>query len=117
MQSPPLPQRRLAPEWPRQPKLLSEGNKRHNHASCLDGLDIDRAFGMGATQHYQPRTHDRAKKWSHATHVRRQPGLVAKLFAYLVALERGLTPERRVSDDRLSVGGRPIRNFDDRFLR
>jgi penicillin-binding protein 1A len=58
----------------------------------------------------------RAKEWNHTTQARRQPGSVAKLFVYLAALERGLTPERRVSDDRLSVGGRPVRNFDDRYL-
>jgi penicillin-binding protein 1A len=58
----------------------------------------------------------RAKEWNHATQARRQPGSVAKLFVYLAALERGLTPQQRVSDDRLSVGGRPVRNFDDRYL-
>ena len=58
----------------------------------------------------------RAKEWNHATQARRQPGSVAKLFVYLAALERGLTPGHRVSDERLSVGGRPIRNFDGRYL-
>jgi penicillin-binding protein 1A len=27
-----------------------------------------------------------------------------------------MTPKGRVSDDRLSIGGRPVRNFDDRYL-
>lgn len=58
----------------------------------------------------------RATEWNHATQAKRQPGSVAKLFVWLAALERGLTAERRVSDDRLSVGGRPVRNFDDRYL-
>ncbi|MBL6454592.1 transglycosylase domain-containing protein [Belnapia sp. T6] len=58
----------------------------------------------------------RAKEWNHAMQARRQPGSVAKLFVYLAALERGLTPRQRVSDDRLSVGGRPVRNFDDRYF-
>ncbi|TDH58319.1 transpeptidase-transglycosylase [Dankookia rubra] len=58
----------------------------------------------------------RAKEWNHVTQARRQPGSVAKLFVYLATLERGLRPDGRVSDDRLSIGERPIRNFDDRFL-
>lgn len=58
----------------------------------------------------------RSKEWNNATQARRQPGSVAKLFVYLAALERGLRPDTRVSDDRLSVGGRPVRNFDDRYL-
>ncbi|GGC68865.1 hypothetical protein GCM10011504_53470 [Siccirubricoccus deserti] len=58
----------------------------------------------------------RSKEWNHVTQARRQPGSVAKLFVYLAALERGMTPEQTVSDDRLMVGGRPVRNFDDRYL-
>jgi penicillin-binding protein 1A len=55
-------------------------------------------------------------EWNHATQARRQPGSIAKLFVYLAALERGMTPEQTVSDAHLSVGGRPVRNFDDRYL-
>jgi penicillin-binding protein 1A len=58
----------------------------------------------------------RAREWNHATQARRQPGSVAKLFVWLAALERGMGPDRKVSDDRLSVGGRPVRNFDGRYL-
>lgn len=58
----------------------------------------------------------RATEWNHATQARRQPGSVAKLFVYLAALERGMTPEQVVSDARLDIGGRPVRNFDDRYL-
>jgi penicillin-binding protein 1A len=58
----------------------------------------------------------RGKEWNNATQARRQPGSVAKLFVYLAALERGLRADSRMSDDRLSVGGRPVRNFDDRYL-
>jgi penicillin-binding protein 1A len=56
-----------------------------------------------------------SKEWNHVTQARRQPGSVAKLFVYLAALERGIAPERMVSDDRLSIGGRPVRNFDDHY--
>ncbi|MXP65241.1 hypothetical protein E0493_17995 [Roseomonas sp. M0104] len=58
----------------------------------------------------------RQKEWDHATQARRQPGSVAKLFVYLAALEEGSTPETRVSDAALTLGGRPVRNFDDRYL-
>jgi penicillin-binding protein 1A len=56
------------------------------------------------------------KEWDHATQAKRQPGSVAKLFVYLAALQEGSTPDTRVSDAALTLGGRPVRNFDDRYL-
>jgi penicillin-binding protein 1A len=58
----------------------------------------------------------RATEWNNATQARRQPGSVAKLFTYLAALERGASPTQTVSDAPLNTGGRPVRNFDDRYL-
>ncbi|WP_380070154.1 transglycosylase domain-containing protein [Dankookia sp. GCM10030260] len=58
----------------------------------------------------------RQKEWDHATQARRQPGSVAKLFVYLAALRAGSTPDTMVSDTALTLGGRPVRNFDDRYL-
>ena len=58
----------------------------------------------------------RSKEWNNATQARRQPGSVAKLFVYLAALERGASASQEVSDAPLSVGGRPVRNFDGRYL-
>lgn len=58
----------------------------------------------------------RQKEWDHATQARRQPGSVAKLFVYLAALQDGDTPDTRVSDAALTLGGRSVRNFDDRYL-
>jgi penicillin-binding protein 1A len=58
----------------------------------------------------------RQKEWDHATQARRQPGSVAKLFVYLAALRAGSTPDTTVSDAALTLGGRPVRNFDDRYL-
>jgi penicillin-binding protein 1A len=58
----------------------------------------------------------RQTEWNHATQARRQPGSVAKLFVYLAALERGMAPEHRVSDSHLTISGRPVRNFDGRYL-
>ena len=58
----------------------------------------------------------RATEWNNATQARRQPGSVAKLFVWLAALERGLSPSQTVSDAPLgAAGGRPVRNFDDRY--
>jgi penicillin-binding protein 1A len=56
------------------------------------------------------------KEWDHATQARRQPGSVAKLFVYLAALQEGSTPNTRVSDAALTLGGRPVRNFDNKYL-
>jgi penicillin-binding protein 1A len=55
-------------------------------------------------------------EWDHATQARRQPGSVAKLFVYLAALQQGSTPDTEVSDAALTLGGRPVRNFDDTYL-
>ena len=56
------------------------------------------------------------KEWDHATQAKRQPGSVAKLFVYLAALQSGSTPDTMISDAALTLGGRPVRNFDDRYL-
>lgn len=56
------------------------------------------------------------KEWDHATQAKRQPGSVAKFFVYLAALQQGGTPDTEVSDAALTLGGRPIRNFDDTYL-
>jgi penicillin-binding protein 1A len=58
----------------------------------------------------------RAREWNNATQARRQPGSVAKLFVHLAALERGGSPTQTVSDAPLNMGGRPVRNFDGRYL-
>jgi penicillin-binding protein 1A len=58
----------------------------------------------------------RQKEWDNATQARRQPGSIAKLFVYLAALQRGAAPDSLVSDAALTLGGRPVRNFDDRYL-
>jgi penicillin-binding protein 1A len=58
----------------------------------------------------------RRREWDHVTQARRQPGSVAKLFVYLAALKEGGTPATRVSDAVLMLGGRAVRNFDDRYL-
>ncbi|WP_458097831.1 transglycosylase domain-containing protein [Roseomonas sp. WA12] len=58
----------------------------------------------------------RRREWDHVTQAKRQPGSVAKLFVYLAALRKGDTPTTMVSDAALLLGGRAVRNFDDRYL-
>jgi penicillin-binding protein 1A len=58
----------------------------------------------------------RRREWDHVTQARRQPGSIAKLFVYLAALREGDTPATKVSDAALMLGGRAVRNFDDRYL-
>jgi penicillin-binding protein 1A len=58
----------------------------------------------------------RRQEWDHVTQAKRQPGSVAKLFVYLAALGEGATPETKVSDAALTLGGRVVRNFDDTYL-
>jgi penicillin-binding protein 1A len=58
----------------------------------------------------------RRKEWDHVTQAKRQPGSVAKFFVYLAALGAGSTPDTRVSDAALTLGGRGVRNFDDQYL-
>jgi penicillin-binding protein 1A len=53
-------------------------------------------------------------QWNNATQARRQPGSAFKLFVYLAALERGLTPADRVDDGPLVLGSAPVRNHDGR---
>jgi penicillin-binding protein 1A len=56
------------------------------------------------------------KQWDHATQAKRQPGSVAKLFVYLAALQEGSKSDTKVSDVELTLGSRPVKNFDDRYL-
>ncbi len=47
-------------------------------------------------------------QFNRATQAKRQPGSLFKLFVYMAALERGMTPNSLISDDRFSIrtGGR-----------
>lgn len=58
----------------------------------------------------------RRDHFNRALQARRQPGSAFKLFVYLAALERGLTPDSVVDGSRLAFSdGRSIRNFDDEY--
>ncbi|WP_052401384.1 transglycosylase domain-containing protein [Muricoccus aerilatus] len=58
----------------------------------------------------------RRREWDHVTQAKRQPGSVAKLFVYLAALGKGGTLDTKVSDAALTLGGRAVRNYDDKYL-
>ncbi|HYD67725.1 transglycosylase domain-containing protein [Azospirillum sp.] len=58
----------------------------------------------------------RRDHFNRAMQAKRQPGSAFKLFVYLAALERGLTPDSVVDGSRFELPGeRSIRNFDDRY--
>ncbi len=53
--------------------------------------------------------------FNRATQARRQPGSTFKLFVYLAALRRGLSPETIVEDQPLTINGWTPRNSDGRY--
>jgi len=53
--------------------------------------------------------------YNRATEAVRQPGSAWKLFVYLAALEAGYTPEDRVVDEPVTIGGWSPRNSSGRF--
>ncbi|AWK87624.1 transglycosylase domain-containing protein [Azospirillum thermophilum] len=58
----------------------------------------------------------RSDHFNRAVQARRQPGSAFKLFVYLAALERGLTPASSIDASRVTYAdGRSVRNFDGRY--
>lgn len=57
----------------------------------------------------------RRSQFNRAVQAFRQPGSAFKPFVYLAGLEAGLTPEDRVVDAPLSIGGWRPRNFNGRY--
>lgn len=53
--------------------------------------------------------------FNRATQARRQPGSTFKLFVYLAALRRGLTPESIVQDAPVTIGDWSPKNSGDRY--
>jgi penicillin-binding protein 1A len=54
----------------------------------------------------------RRSQFNNAVDAERQPGSAFKLFVYLAALERGLTPSSLIEDTKLNLSSGPIRNHD-----
>jgi penicillin-binding protein 1A len=54
-------------------------------------------------------------QFNRAVAAQRQPGSAFKTFAYLAAIEQGATPDSRVLDAPIEIGGWAPRNFDEKF--
>jgi penicillin-binding protein 1A len=69
---------------------------------------------MGGLDFYDP---DKTKKsqFNCATQSRRQPGSSFKPYIYAMAMEKGFTPDSRISDSRLSFRGWTVHNYDGRY--
>lgn len=97
-------------------KHLGEALARHGGPGNIeDGAVVVMRPADGAVLAMVGGRDFRATEWNNATQARRQPGSVAKLFVWLAALERGVGPSQTVSDAPLALGGRLVRNFDDRY--
>jgi len=77
---------------------------------ALVSLDRDGAILalVGGTDYVQ-------SNYNRATEAVRQPGSAWKLFVYLAALEAGYTPDDRVVDGPVTIGGWSPRNSNGRF--
>ncbi len=77
---------------------------------ALVSLDRDGAILalVGGTDYVQ-------SNYNRATEAERQPGSAWKLFVYLTALESGYTPDDRVVDGPVTIGGWSPRNSNGRF--
>jgi penicillin-binding protein 1A len=87
-----------------------KGNSPGGAQGALVSLDSDGAILalVGGKDYVQ-------SSYNRATEAVRQPGSAWKLFVYLAALEAGYTPEDRVVDEPVTIGGWSPRNSSGRF--
>ncbi len=87
------------------------GNAPDGAQGALVSLDRDGAILalVGGTDYVET-------NYNRATNALRQPGSSWKLFVYLAALEAGYTPEDRVVDTPVSIGGWSPRNSNGRNI-
>ena len=87
------------------------GNSPDGAQGALVSLDRDGAILalVGGTDYVET-------NYNRATNAMRQPGSSWKLFVYLAALEAGYTPDDRVVDTQVSIGGWSPRNSNGRNI-
>ena len=87
------------------------GNAPEGAQGALVSLDRDGAILalVGGTDYVET-------NYNRATNALRQPGSSWKLFVYLAALEAGYTPDDRVVDTKVSIGGWSPKNSNGRNI-
>jgi 1A family penicillin-binding protein len=90
--------------------LAEEGKKLDVGQAALVAMTPDGAVlaMVGGLDH-------RASQFNRAAQAHRQAGSLFKLFVYLAALQRGLTPDMTAVDGPVHVGDWSPANFDDRY--
>jgi penicillin-binding protein 1A len=91
-------------------RLGSVGKAENVHQAALVAMAPDGAIlAMVGGRDYAE------SQFNRATQARRQPGSLFKVFVYLAALRRGLTPDSVVVDQPVSVGDWEPDNYGDRY--
>ena len=87
-----------------------EGESHHAGQAALVSLDIDGAVRamVGGVDHT-------LSQFNRAVQARRQPGSAFKLFIYLAAFERGLTPEDIMRDSPVILDGWQPKNYSGEY--
>src|SRR6516165_1529576 len=91
-------------------RLDKVGISKNVHQAALIAMAPDGAIlAMVGGRDYKE------SQFNRATQAHRQPGSLFKLFDYLAALRRGLTPETVVVDQPVQVGNWEPENYGDRY--
>ena len=91
--------------------LEEEGERRGVGQAALVVMDPDGALrAMVGGRSFD------ASQFNRATQALRQPGSAFKPFVYLAALEAGFTPDMRITDAPLSIGGWSPKNYADKYF-
>ncbi len=91
-------------------RLALTGKAKNAHQAALVALAPDGAIlAMVGGRDYGE------SQFNRATQARRQPGSLFKLFVYLAALRKGLTPDSVVVDQPISIGNWQPENYGDRY--
>ena len=89
-------------------QAISGANTRHVEQGALVALEPDGAVAaMVGGRDY------RISKYNRAAQAERQPGSAFKLFVYLAAIEAGLRPSSKLTDEPITVEGWTPRNAGD----